>query len=171
MITPLTLQDGLNRFLKSEISYKTKLKTINESGDITFKSPQVISGWLLPKTINDGIGTVSEFPYIATRIMKVENIKNSTESIVTIKILFGVFCSGVYAIDEMPVEDASGYRDIWNLIETTRQKLFEKLVIDKKYMIVSDYFEAVMLDEQPYPFWEGYCITKWHIAYPFPMMC
>jgi hypothetical protein len=72
--------------------------------------------------------------------------------------------------DDKRVDDGSGYRDVWNMIETTRQALFIQRVIDKKFRIVDDFFEAEMLDEQEYPYWEGYCRVKFQVMFPLPKL-
>ena len=166
MITPMDLQDGINDFLDREVASKYMLKTIGRDGSESLRHPQIIrSGWVLPKSVDEK-NSESVFPYITTRIERIENVKSGMETIVTILIIFGVYDPGVYDDDGKLVDDGSGYRSFWNLIETTRQAIFINHTIDNKYRVVIDFFEAEMLDEQSYPYWEGLCKTKWHVMFP-----
>jgi len=36
--------------------------------------------------------------------------------------------------------------------------------------VEDDFFEAEMVQEQIYPYWEGFCKTRWHVAYPPPAL-
>ena len=175
MITPLTLHDAVCDFLEEKVASRFKLRQgtrkIHENKN--YINPKVKrSGWII--SINhDGEGSEDEaYPYIMPRIHKVRNIENERESIVILDVHFGVFDPGVYEDDEKGsfVDDGSGYRDFWNLVEATRQAFFMQVIIDNKYRIIGDFFEAEMIEEQIYPYWEGYCRTKWHIVYPLPRL-
>ena len=169
MITPVTMHDAMCNFLEKEVAARYTLKAIDRNGNESFKSPQVVpSGWILPRSIDEENTQEEEFPFIIPRIDKVENVKGARESIVTLEVYFGVYDPGTYDENGMLIDDASGYRDLWNLIETTRQAFFEHLTIDKKYTLAEDFFEAQMIPEQIYPYWEGYCRTKWHVIFPQP---
>lgn len=169
MVTPLTLHDSICNFIKKQVADRYTLKAINSYGEEYFKSPKVIkSGWILPKSIDEQNIQEEEFPFIIPRIDKIENVKGTRESIVTLEIFYGIYEPGTYDESGILINDASGYRDLWNLIETTRQAFFTNLIIDKKYKLMDDFFEAEMISEQIYPYWEGYCKTKWYVAFPQP---
>lgn len=171
MITPMTMQDALNAFLEREVAARHRLKAVDRQGKETLRNPQIIkSGWVLPKSVDGDGKDEEEFPYIMPRISKVENVKGSRESVVTMMIFFGVYDPGVYDGGGKLVDDGSGYRDFWNLVEATRQALFQQMTIDNRYRAIDDFFEAEMLYEQVYPYWEGYCKTKWHVVFPTPKL-
>lgn len=171
MITPMSMQDGINDFLQKYVASNGKLKAIDRDGVETYRNPQVIrSGWILPKSIDEDNTTDEEFPYIMTRIDKIEHVKGARESVVTMLILFGVYDPGVYDSEGNLVDDGSGYRDFWNLVEVTRQAIFVQHTIDNKYRVVEDFFEAEMLSIQEYPYWQGYCKVKWHVVFPTPKL-
>jgi hypothetical protein len=150
------------------VSGKFVLAAVDADGEDTKRKPQVIrSGWPIPLSVDDDNSAEEIFPYICPRIDKQENIKGLRETVVTLLILFGVYGPGEYK-DGKLINDGSGYRDVWNLIERTRQALFVARVIDNRYRIVEDFFEAEMLDEQVYPYWEGYCKVKFHVLFPLP---
>jgi len=168
MITPVTMHDSVCEFLKSEVADRYTLKAEDRNGELTYRNPQVIrSGRILPKSIDADNNIDEEFPFIIPRIWKVENVPNERVSVVTLLVLFGVFDPGVYE-DGALVDDGSGYRDLWNLIESTRQAFFTNQTIDNKYRVIDDHFEAEMIPEDTQPYWEGYCKTKWHVAFPLP---
>lgn len=169
MITTVTLHDAICNFLEKEVAARYTLRTVDINGNKSFKHPQIVrSGWILPKSIDSEGSEDEEFPFILPWIHKVENIRNERESVVALTVQYGVYDPGTYDEAGKLVNDGSGYRDLWNLIESTRQAFFSQVTINKKYRILEDFFEAEMIPEQIYPYWEGYCRTKWHIAYPLP---
>lgn len=165
MITIVTMHDAVCDFLEAEVASKFQLKTADRHGKESFRKPQVIrSGWILP-----GENSQEEvFPFIIPRIDKAENIKGERTSVVTVEIYFGVYGPGTYDEEGNIVDDGSGYRDFWNLVETTRQALFSTLTIDNRYRLADDFFEASIISDQIYPYWEGYCLTKWYVLFPVP---
>ena len=170
MVTSVSLHDAMCIFLENEVAnrYENKLKTVDIEGNESFTKPQVVrSGFLLPKSIGTEGSKEEEFPFILPRLRRMENVRNARERIVTLEVLFGVYDPGVYE-DGKLVEDGSGYRDLWNLIESTCQAFFSHMIVDKKYSIIEDFLEAEMFSEQVFPYWEGYCRTRWHVAYPLP---
>ena len=169
MITPMAMHDAVCDFLESEVAARFELKAVDRKGSETFRNPQVIrSGRILPKSIDEIIRQDEEFPFIVTRFGKIKNVKDARESTVTLYTLFGVYGPGVYDGEGALVDDGSGYRDFWNLVEATRRAFFTHLTIANKFRVHDDYFEAEMIQERIYPYWEGYCKTKWDIAYPLP---
>lgn len=172
MITPMTLHAGVCDFLEKEVAAKTKLMCVDPQGNESVKCPCVIrSGWPLPKSIDGdtdgdtgGHSDCEVFPYILPRISKIEH--GGGEATATLDILFGVYGPGAYDSDGNLVDDGSGYRDLWNLMEATRQALFTQHTIGSKYRILDDYFIAETIPENIQPYWEGYCRTKWHVAMP-----
>ena len=169
MITPMTLHNAICDFLEKEVAPKFNLKAVDIHGNMSFRKPQIIrSGFILPKSIDEETAEIEEFPFIVPRLAKVENVRGERTSIATLETYIGVFDPGVYDEAGRLVNDGSGYRDFWNIVETIRQAFTTNYIIDKKYMLVEDYFEADMLDEQIYPYWEGFCKTKWYVAFPQP---
>lgn len=174
MITIVTMHDSICDFLQKEVANKFKLKAriISEDGDegFEFRHPQIIrSGWIMPKSIGDDITEDDEFPFIIPRIDKVENVKEERISLAIVEVYFGVYGPGVYDKDGKLIDDGSGYRDLWNLIEATRQAFFENLTIAKKYRLNEEYFEAEMIPEQIYPYWEGWLKAKFYVGFPTPI--
>jgi hypothetical protein len=172
MITPMNMQDTINDFLLEKVVPHFNLKSKDRNGNVSFKKPQVIrSGWVLPKSVDDEESNeTEEFPYIITRIEKIENIKGTKASVATLMFLYGVYDPGVYDENGNLADDGSGYRDCWNLIEATRQAIFMYQTIENKYMVDDDFFEAKMLDEQIYPYWEGYCKMQFNVMFPVPKL-
>ena len=169
MITTVTLHDAICDFLEKEVAARFKLRATDINGNKSFKHPQVLrSGRILPKSIDGEDSEDEAFPFLLPRILKAENIRNERESVVTLDVHYGVYDPGTYDEAGKLVDDGSGYRDLWNLIESTRQAFFSQVTIEKKYRIVEDFFEAGIIPEDVYPYWEGYCRTRWHVAYPLP---
>ena len=89
-------------------------------------------------------------------------------SVANLETHIGVFDPGTYDETGRLVDDGSGHRDFWNIVETIRREFAAKNPIDKRFMLVEGSFEAEMLEEQIYPYWEGFCKTKWYVAFPQP---
>jgi len=171
MVTIPTLHDAVCDFLEEHIASRFQLKSVDIYGATTQKKPQIVrSGWILPKSIDDEESDEEEFPYILPRVLKAKGIQNARESIVELQILFGIYDPGSRDKHGRLIDDGSGYRDFWNLVEATRQALFHTRTLDDKFRIHDDYFEAQLVEEQIYPYWEGYCITRWDVAYPHPQL-
>ncbi len=162
MLTPLTLNDAITKFIR-ENTNSLKLKALDANNEPIFKNPQSVSGWIMPKAVGSD---EHEFPFVITRIEKVENVKNERYSIVTVRNIFGVYNPGTYDEKGNLIDDSFGYRDIWNLIEVVRQRLFETRVLENRYRLIGDFFEAELFSEEIYPLWQGYCLTKWEICLP-----
>lgn len=166
-VTIVTLHDAVCDFLEKTVAPRFKLKTANADGDVSIVAPQIIrTGFPMPKSLDSDVSDDEIFPFIMPRIRHVKNIKNERQSTATIDLHFGVYDPGQYDADGILIDDGSGYRDLWNLIESTRQSLFETMTIDNKFRIVEDVFDADMYPEQIYPYWEGWLRTEWHILYP-----
>jgi len=187
MITPVGMHDAICDFLEKGIAARYELKSTDSNGNDFFRNPRVVrTGWILPRSADEfslideslydnederdamEAAIEDEYPFILPRISKVENIKDTRESIVTLEILYGVYGPALFDENGKRINDGTGYRDLWNLIESTRQALFTQYTIDKRYRIVEDFFEADMIDEQIYPYWEGRCTTKWYVMFPLP---
>ena len=170
MMTSMALHDSICDFLDTRITPQFNLPAQIGTGknkEKTLRRPAVYrSGFLLPKSAGGKGDDVIAF--MLPWLRKVENIRGERESVATIEILYGV-CAGVeYDEGGEKIDDGGGYRDLWNLIETTRQAFFTTATLGDMFMIVPDFFEAEMLAEQIYPYWEGFCRTRWHIGYPLP---
>ena len=184
MITPVTMHNAICDFLEKEVASRYTLKATDSNGNEYFRKPNVIrSGWILPRSAdahiavdnyddgeyaNNLVAIKHEYPFILPRIAKVEHIQEQIESIVTLDVLFGVYGPGQYDEKGTRINDGNGYRDLWNLIEATRQALFERHTIDNRYRLLLDFFEADTAEEWVYPYWEGRCTTKWHVMFPVP---
>ena len=170
MSTTVTFHDAICDFLEKKVASRYNLKTVDINGNESNRPPQIVrSGLLLPKSISSIGNGDGNFPFIMPRFFKAENIRNERQSIVTLDVFYGVYGPGVYDDDTgQLMNDGTGYRDLWNLIESTRQAIFSTMTIDRKYRVMEDFFEAGMIQEDIYPYWEGYCRTRWHIVYPRP---
>ena len=167
MITPMALHTGVCDFLAKEVAPRHRLKSLDSQGGETLSIPQVVrSGWVLQGGVDEDWEREA-FPYILPRISKIEH-QNGREGVLTLDILFGVYGPGFYDGSGRLIDDGSGYRDLWNLIESVRQALMVRRIIEGRYRIREDFFQAEMIPEQIEPYWEGYCRTKWDMAFPFP---
>lgn len=173
MITPLSVQDALDRFLKEEVAHQIILSSYDIESKVTkLKNPQIVSGWIIPQKSSNPSSNAyredAEYPYIATRILSIRDVENARDnkfSEVTIKIIFGAYSKGTYK-DDVLIKDSNGYRDVLNMMEKTRQMLFKQRILENKYMI-SRPFEAFAPEEQAYPYWECHAITKWAVNLPY----
>ena len=111
-----------------------------------------------------------EYPFLLPRIVKVENVKDQRESVVTLEVYVGVYGPALYDKKGRRVDDGSGYRDMWNLIEAIRQAFFSNTSVSRHCRIIDDFFEADTIPEPIYPYWEGMCRTKWHTLFPQPQL-
>ena len=183
MITPVSMHDAICDFLEKEVASRFELRTVDSLGNESFRKPRMVrSGWILPRSVSENssadgydeddsdspAAVEDEFPFIMPRIHRVEHVKGQTESLVTLDVFFGVYGPGLYDDKGKRINDGAGYRDLWNLIESTRQAFFEQHTISNRYRIVQDFFEADTIDEWIYPYWEGRCTTKWHVMFPMP---
>lgn len=181
MFTPMDCHHALCEFLEKEVASSIKLHHENRIHKVSFENPKVIrSGYILPKSIGEATYLQTEgydraeyhlgeeYPFIIPSIDNVSNSGGEWASTVTFNILFGVNAPSMYDEKGIAVKDSSGYRDIWNLIERTRQRLFEVGVIGERFRIIQDFFEAGLVDELRYPYWEGYCKVRFQVAYIVP---
>ena len=157
MIAPMVFVDDFIDFLERKAAGEFKLKGFDgENNKEIYKRPKVVKGFLLPK-ISDN-SQVSELPYICFRIIKLETIKVSGKNIQCLKtgILFGCYCSGIQSKHgkQIIADDGSGYRDLWNIMERTRQALFNG-TYNPKVRLFEDTFSMEVPEEQYYPVWEG----------------
>ena len=169
--TIVTLHDGICDFLEKEVAPRFTLKTVDINGKKSLTKPRIIrTGFLLPKSIDSEESEDEEFPFILPRLRRTENVKNERQALQTLDVHFGVYDPGTYDKKGKLVDDGSGYRDLWNLIEATRQAFFATMTIEKRYRVAEDFFEADMITDEIYPYWEGWCRTRWHIVYPRPQL-
>jgi len=155
-------------FLDRKVASKFKLKGFDkEKSREIYKKPKVIRGFLLPKMNNDS--DISELPYICFRVNKLETRKINGKNIHCLKtvILFGCHCWGIRGIDNEPVtvDDGSGYCDLWNIMEYTRQALFNG-TYNPKVRLFEDNFSMEVSEEQYYPIWEGQINADFIIGVP-----
>ena len=153
MYTPIDLENDFCKFLKTEIADKVKLKGFDEvTKKEVYKKPQVVKGFILPKL--NGTDENNELPYICFRMNKIDVIEVDKKSYhkVDSTILIGCYCSGFNGNES--INDGSGYRDIWNVMETIRQALFNG-TYKPKVLLQEKTFSAEMPEEQFYPIWEG----------------
>ena len=166
MLNPITLHTAMCDFLEKEVVPLYMLKTKQSH----HKPPKIITtGHPMPESINNHKNATELFPFIRPLIAKVENIANERRSVATLYIHFGVYAPVEYDQNAIPIDDGSGYRDIWNLIETTRIAVFNKQTLAEQYIVQEDYFIAEV-EENAYPYWEGFCELKFDIAYPLPLL-
>ncbi len=157
MFTPMDFEDDFIHFLEEKIAAKFKLKGFDKKNKKeVYKNPKVVKGFLLPKISGDFI--VGELPYICFRIIRLETIKANGKNIHCLKTasIFGCYCSGIQnkGGEKVIVDDGSGYRDLWNIMERTRQFLYNGTYLPK-VCLYEDTFSMEVSDEQCYPVWEG----------------
>ncbi|MFH5187112.1 hypothetical protein ACHHV8_33520 [Paenibacillus sp. TAB 01] len=109
-------------------------------------APHVHAGYLPQQ--QSGSENVSDFPYIIVRIL---DGQDQDESIVRIKLLFGIFS-----------RDDNGFVDVLNLMEKVRQSLLKDRVVDNRYRLELPY-KWKLFEDQPYPEWIGEADTTWMI--------
>ena len=164
MITATSFEDALCGFLQKEVAEKIILGASRN----LLRKPQIAKGYILPKENHKAEEDYkSEFPFICTRLVELKNKDASNlHYIIRVKIIFGVHCEGTLDEKENPINDGSGYRDIWNLIEKTRLELMSKRTIDNRYRLNMESIKAEIPEEQPYPYWEGWIISDWDLLVP-----
>ena len=153
----MDFEDDFIDFLSKKVATKFKLKGFDSKNNKEiYKNPKVVKGFLLPKMNDDS--DISEFPYICFRLNRLETRKVNDKNIHCLNtvILFGCYCSGVRKLNNEPIiiNDGSGYRDLWNIMEHTRQALFDG-TYNPKIHLFEDTFKMELPTEQYYPFWEG----------------
>lgn len=153
----MDFEDCFIDFLEKEIAERFKLKGYDgvDKKEI-YKKPKVIRGFLLPKMNSES--DVSELPYICFRLNGMETKKVNQKNIHCLKtvIIFGCYCMGMRKCDEkhITVDDGSGYRDLWNIMEYTRQALYDG-TYKPKVRLFEDTFSMEMPQEQYFPIWES----------------
>lgn len=162
-------------FLLERVASATVLKkpTVTEDGTVgeTYVHPDVYKGYIIPDSAEKTIENA--YPFICVRATKMFNgsgIRTMTgadnlrekRSFITIRIDFGVYCEGV---DEkmQPINDGSGHTDLWSLMDKTRLELFKSMIIGGRLSVQYGNFEANIVEESPYPFWNGYIMVNFEI--------
>ena len=170
MIVIPAMHDAVCDFLTKEVADRALLRTPGKDAkDVQMRNPIVFrAGTVLPRKIGGRKTLDYAYPFICPRTWKIENVKDKRESIATMDILIGVYDPGAEDEEGNLIDDGSGFRDFWNLVESIRLALFENPVIAKRFRIVD--FEAELIDEDIYPFYEGFCQTKWEVIYPMPKL-
>lgn len=166
-MTITEVQEILVDFLKNNVANTIQLKHSQSFGNIneelsypetTYKNPTVVSGFFIP-TITGSLTddeAQSYYPHISV-ILDNDKLENQS-NIITFDIVFGVYCYGTYK-DNMFVQDGSGYQDLLNIAQRTKEKLFKNKIINKR-IVVEDFWEFYIPNEQPQPFWEGVATIK-----------
>lgn len=93
------------------------------------------------------------FPHIVPRFIKGADTVNG--STVTVRIYFGTYCEEV----------TNGWRELFNLMEHTRQALLKKRTIANKFRMELP-INYEMPEDQPYPEWVGYMDVIYTVAQP-----
>lgn len=165
MITPMEFEDDFIIFLEKNIAEKFKLKGFDcEKKKEFYKNPKVIKGFLAPEINGEDF---SELPYIIFRLLKLETMKDNGKNIHCLKtcILFGCYCTGISSENKISLLGGSGYRDLWNIMEFTRQALFDG-TYKPKVRLFEDTFSMEVFQEQNYPIWNGVISADFLIGVP-----
>lgn len=159
-------EDKIAKMLKTKAADKILLKGYDrETKKAVYRTPKLVRGFIIPK--NYAESREPEFPFICLRAVGIEsiNINRQVYQLANFEIYFGCYCDGVYSEDGCFLEDGSGYRDLWNIIEKTRQVLFcESIAMGLK--IREESFSAEIPSEQAYPEWIGIINTGFYILKP-----
>lgn len=139
-----------------------------------FVEQKVASSILLPKE-----GVVAEkpelvHPYVALMTLPHKNFMpvnfqvphiliglasgadNADEHPLSIQIQFATFGGDVKFKDTAIIPDSSGYIDLLNLIERTKEKLIQAAVINKCGVVNKPMLYGVYTEQITYPYWYGY---------------
>lgn len=160
-----TIEDILCKFMREEIAAKVQFKKPTaQNGYVsgcTYGTPNVYKGYIVAASAENTDST--EYPFVVVRVIKVFNGTRETNRkkvFARVKILFGVYCDGLDddKDDLVPIQDGSGHTDLWDMMEMTRLKIFEQMVIEKKVTVEYEDFEMNVIEEQSVPFWHGYIL-------------
>jgi hypothetical protein len=162
----------MQKYLKERVADEIELKkpVVTEDGITeTYVHPTVYRGYIIPDSADNGLE--SAYPFICVRVIKIFNgqstvtIENSRDkrAFMTIRIDFGTYCQG---IDEAmkQIDDGSGHSDLWSMMDKTRLALFKDMIVGDKLSVQYGNFEADVVDESPYPYWNGYIMVNMEIA-------
>lgn len=157
-MTPSMFEDKFCEFLQEKIANKHKLKGFEQtSKKELYVNPKVIKGYILPNTADTS--EFDELPCIVFRMkgMRTKKIENKREHTLQSEIIIQSYCSGIENRNGKigRVTDGSGYRDIWNVIDSIRQALFNG-DFSPRVLIDEDSFEvSVNAEDMAYPIWTG----------------
>lgn len=165
------MRDFLSERVASAMVLKKPTVTDDGTMEETYVHPDVYKGYIIPDSAENTIENA--YPFICVRVTRMfngggtntmagaENLREK-RSFITVRIDFGVYCEGVTE-DMQRINDGSGHADLWSLMEKTRQELFKSLIIGGKLSVQYGNFEANIVEESPYPFWNGYMLVNMEI--------
>ncbi len=165
-------EEIMQRFLTERVANATELKKLiinpDGSAEEIYVHPTVYRGFIIPDSAENTV--YNAYPFICVRVIKMFNgsgIRTMTgadnlrekRAFMTIRIDFGTYCQGID--DNMKqINDGSGHTDLWSLMEKTRQALFKDMIIGGKLSVQYGNFEANIVEESPYPYWNGYALVN-----------
>lgn len=128
----------------------------NKNGE--YVTPRVFESFL---PFKDGRNEEKlDFPYITVRISDGQD--TDEESFVNVNLYFGIYRKGE-EVEGFTQPD--GAYDLLALMEHVRVALFRQGSLDMKFEIQKPYKWEIP-DEQPYPLWVGWAMSKWDVPAP-----
>lgn len=143
-MTPVILLEELARYLKlANKDYRLTDEAV-KNNPLT-----VVPGFLKRRENADE----QFFPHIVPRLIRGTDTDDGSTA--TVRIYFGTYCEDV----------ADGWRELFNLMEHSRQALLKQRTIADKFRLLLP-IKYEMPEEQPYPEWVGYMDVIYTIYQP-----
>lgn len=141
---PIILLDDLSNFLREAN------KEYHLADEAVKDNPLLVSPGYLKRRES---AAESFYPHIVSRLMKGDDTVDA--SVASVRLYFGTYSEDV----------TNGWRELFNLMEHTRQALLKKRTIAKRFRLeLPIHWE--MVEDQPYPAWMGFMDLKYTIAQP-----
>lgn len=144
-MTPTILQDNLVADFKQELS-GVLLK--NEKGELVNLN-------IYPQNLpaKKGKNDINHFPYVVIRAMEGEDSAEDGDNTCKVGFIIGTYDDA---------DNYQGYKEVMNLIEKIRHRLYTKRVYNNQFTL--DYpFKWLIHDEDTYPYYFGGIETHWTI--------
>lgn len=141
-------------FLEEQVSPNIRLQKASDEDVLHYElvHPNVFIGWVppqgyLPENLDSNI------PCLVVGLDT--GVDTHKESEFDIKISFAVYSPGEHKPDSTYTPNFKGYIDLLNLMDLTKAKLSQQIILGNKLKI-SDEIKWGMYQDQPYPYWYGY---------------
>lgn len=80
----------------------------------------------------------------------------ANEHALNIRLQFATFGGDIRFKESANIPDSSGYIDLLNLMERTKEKLINAAVIEKSGAVNKPFFYGIYDEQVTYPYWYGY---------------
>lgn len=150
-MTALDFLKAFKNYIESEICSKTMLQS--ENGE-EYVHPNCYIMHLPSTNFNPNGYNV---PFIAVELDNADD--DIDEHLLSIRMTFATYGGGYYLDDletKTDIPDGDGYIDLLNLIEKTKQALFNNVTVDGYGTIRKPLNYGVYDIEVPFPYWYGF---------------